>query len=153
MEKIRKIEKNKEIKRKIKAMGMLMKNILIIDDNVVAQEIIAEEVIEKYELTVFLASNIEEAITLLKNELIDFIVCDYEMPDGKGTEVLDYLIKNLPNIPLIIFSGNFTLQLPIKFPLVSLINDKNFDSLFHQIKKYGLFQSKNNSITDHTGRT
>lgn len=113
-----------------------MKKILVIEDNDIALEVISESLAEFFKADILLAINVKQAIQVIKEDQIDFIICDYELPDGTGREVLDYLIKNKFQIPMIIFSGYLNFSLKKEFPLVSIIRDKNFETLLEEIKKY-----------------
>jgi CheY-like chemotaxis protein len=112
--------------------------ILVVDDNPMALETIANEIIHNMKMRVLLAEDVREALLVLETFLVDLIVCDYEMPDGKGTTVLEHVSQKMPQVPFIFFSGNYDLELPLKAPLVKIINDKNYFRLFEAIKKYSL---------------
>jgi CheY-like chemotaxis protein len=116
-----------------------MKKILVVDDCLMAQELISEWIIQTYAIEILLASNVSEALACLEKNLIDFVICDYEMPDGKGLLVLNYLKENILQIPLVLFSGNYELRAPIIFPLIEIINDKSYEKLFDLIKNQRLF--------------
>lgn len=113
-----------------------MKRVLVIDDNLVAQEIISDWLIDTFKTDILLASNVNEAFLLLENNTVNLIVCDYEMPDGNGEDVLKYLKNNMLNMPMILFSGRYDLSLATQFPLVGVITDKSFERLFKTIQNY-----------------
>ena len=57
--------------------------------------------------TVLLASSGNEALAILKDTKVDFILSDMHMPDGNGTELLIQLKQiEQSDIPIIIYSGN-----------------------------------------------
>ncbi len=119
-----------------------MNKVLIVDDNLAVLEIISESLNEIFDLTISLATNVEEAISHLKQNEIDFIICDLELPDGNGVDVLSYLKENKPKIPLIFFTGDFTFQHPIVFPLVTVINNKDYEKLFREVIKHSSFTQR-----------
>ncbi|MFA6236248.1 MAG: response regulator [Bacteriovorax sp.] len=120
-----------------------MKTVLIIDDDLMAQEIISEWLMEKYKVQVLLASNVGEGLLVLKNDIVDFVICDYLMPDGNGKEILNFLKESNRDshfIPIIMFSGSLDLQLLPAFPLIAVINDKDYDNLFGILERHQCFR-------------
>lgn len=120
-----------------------MKKILIVDDNLMVQEIISEWIIEKYKVQVLFASNVGEGLLVLQNDIVDFVICDYLMPDGNGERILNFLKENNgdnSSIPIIIFSGSLDLRLIPAFPLIAVINDKNYENLFGILERYEYFR-------------
>lgn len=116
-----------------------MKKVLVVDDYLMAQELISDWLIKSYAIKVLLACDVSEALLCLENNLIDFVICDYEMPGGKGLLVLNYLKENMLPIPFILFTGRYELEVPIAFPLIEVINDKSYEKLFDVIQKQRLF--------------
>lgn len=51
------------------------------------------------------ATNGKEAIELLLTNKIDFIITDMDMPELDGMELIDYINRNYPSLPIIIISG------------------------------------------------
>ena len=49
---------------------------------------------------------IDEAITAINANRPDLLVLDFELPDGYGTRVLDYMRSENFHIPVIVVSGN-----------------------------------------------
>lgn len=84
-----------------------MYNFIIVDD----EEIIRKGTLKKiqklnYPLTcIGEASNGLEALGLLNKLKPDFIITDMDMPLMDGTQLLDNLIKNHPNLKVIVISG------------------------------------------------
>lgn len=120
-----------------------MKTVLIIDDNLMAQEIISDWLIEKYKVQVLLASNVGEGLFVLQNDVVNFVICDYLMPDGNGKEILNFLKESNSDghsTPIIMFSGSLDLQLLPVFPLIAVINDKDYDNLFGILEKHQCFK-------------
>jgi DNA-binding response OmpR family regulator len=49
---------------------------------------------------------IDEAITAINTNRPDLLVLDFELPDGYGTRILDYMRSENFHIPVIVVSGN-----------------------------------------------
>lgn len=116
-----------------------MLKVLIVDDYELGQETIADWLNKDFEVEILFASNVSEAKVCLKENLIDFIICDYEMPGGNGDEFLEYIRDNILNIPFILFSGRGDLKIPLDPPVVDVIDDKNYNKLFKKISQQRLF--------------
>lgn len=119
-----------------------MRKVLVVDDSLMIQECIAEQLDEIFQVHILLASNNEEALMHLGSQNIDLIICDYEMPNGKGTDLLEYMQTNNITVPFILFSGRFDLNISIVSPLIKVINDKNYKKLFNCIEILNTFTKK-----------
>ena len=83
-----------------------MYNILIVDDEDTLLEAFKDYLSEFSDrLEVSLASNGNEAVTVLENKPVDLVVTDLMMPEMDGFELLTYLNNNFPSIPIIVMSG------------------------------------------------
>lgn len=111
-----------------------MKKFLVIDDREEAREIIADWLEHKYQQRVCLAKDVREALHSIGENKFDLIICDYEMPDGNGLDVLRLIRSRNLQAPTIMFSARFDLELDIEPPLVAVIKDKNFARLFEVIE-------------------
>jgi signal transduction histidine kinase len=81
------------------------KNMLIIDDDSIVRESISD-FFEDSGYEVFQASNGTEGIEMLMEKNPTVILCDLHMPGISGLEVIDFVKKNKPEMPLIVVSGN-----------------------------------------------
>jgi len=83
--------------------GLFLYNLLIVDDEIHAVEGIQTSVDwEKISIDdVFAAYNIQQAKDIIKKERIDVILCDIEMPQGNGLELLKWLRDIYPDITCI----------------------------------------------------
>jgi DNA-binding NtrC family response regulator len=88
-----------------------MKNyyFLIVDDESSQRQILAGYLKQK-EYNVFEASSANEAIEILKNNLIDFVLTDYKMPDMTGLELLGEIKKFNPEISVILITAFGTIE-------------------------------------------
>jgi DNA-binding NtrC family response regulator len=82
------------------------KKVLIVDDDRVILRIITNALKAYSELTVITAMHGKEAIALLDKEEIDMVVTDLYMPVLNGLQLLSYMNKNFPGIPVVVLTGH-----------------------------------------------
>ena len=82
-----------------------MKRILIVDDSPMNLRGIKSMIDKEYETLVALSG--AQALQTLKNEPVDLILMDYEMPEMNGTETVDKIrsIEDTKDIPVIFLTG------------------------------------------------
>ncbi len=90
-----------------------MASILIIDDEKNIRKTL-REILEYEGYKVSEASDGAEGLTLLKDESFDTVLLDIKMPKMDGMEVLDTMIKNGMDIPVIMVSGHGTLETAVE---------------------------------------
>ena len=87
---------------------MAMGKIMVVDDEKNVRDIVKLQ-LEKKGFNIFEAENGEQAIKLLKegNNFLSMglILCDIRMPKVNGIEVVDYLRREAPGIPIIVLTG------------------------------------------------
>lgn len=88
--------------------------ILLVDDNEEILEFIEHELNEKY--TVIKALNGQEALDLLKEEVVQLVICDIMMPVMDGFELCKIIKTNFDysHIPVILLTARNTLQSKIE---------------------------------------
>lgn len=88
--------------------------ILIVDDDPSIKQLLGHFLKPAHELTELASGN--EAIELLARDgnKYDLVVCDYEMPDGNGLKVLEYLNAQKMSLDFILFTsrGNISVTIP-----------------------------------------
>jgi len=78
--------------------------ILVVDDSAPTREIIGRNLVAAaYE--VLTASNVQEAISLLKKQRVDLIITDLKMPGASGLELVRYAKENIPETEVIMITG------------------------------------------------
>jgi DNA-binding NtrC family response regulator len=84
-----------------------MKDILIVDDEKTFLDTLAEGLgfYSRY-FHVITADNGRTAIEILKAFMIDVVVTDLKMPGADGYELVDYIKKYYPTIPIIIMTAH-----------------------------------------------
>lgn len=81
-----------------------MKNILIIDDEESVRSAL-KRFLSRHDFTVFEAAQGEEGLNILKNEKIDLIILDLQMPVKGGIETLLQLRRETSEHKVILISG------------------------------------------------
>ena len=92
-----------------------MSKILIVEDEDSIRRVLKKVLIEensKYKLDE--SANGEEAISLIKSQHYDLILCDIKMPKKDGIDVLEFVIGYDSKIPIIMISGHGDLKTAVK---------------------------------------
>ena len=81
-------------------------NVLITEDSALIRNL-ERKVLEKIMLNVFEAADGVEALEILKNEKIDIVITDMDMPNMDGEELIVNIRKNygMSELPIILISG------------------------------------------------
>ena len=79
-------------------------NILIIDDDPVYRRLSGS--ILKDRFNVYTADRPSAGFDVLKAQKIDFVICDYRMPEMDGLDVLEQIKTSYPNVELIMISDS-----------------------------------------------
>ena len=84
-----------------------MTKILIIEDEESIRRVLRKVLTEESEnYKIFEAIDGLQAIETVKSYKIDLILCDIKMPKIDGIEVLQFLVKDFTEIPVIMISGH-----------------------------------------------
>ena len=92
-----------------------MSNILIVEDEDAIRRVLKKVLSEenpKYKLDE--ASDGEKAISLIKTQHYDLVLCDIKMPKKDGIEVLEFVSSYDSSIPIIMISGHGDLKTAVK---------------------------------------
>ena len=79
-------------------------NILIIDDDMVYRRLSSSILQERF--NVFTAEAPSVGFKILQTQKIDYVICDYRLPEMDGLEVLERIKTDYPNIELIMISDS-----------------------------------------------
>lgn len=85
------------------------KNFLIIEDDQNLNECLSEYItLIGFNGEIFSAYSLEQAQNFLENSKIDFIVCDWNLPDGEGFALLKAVrkLKRFSYVPFLMVTGN-----------------------------------------------
>lgn len=78
--------------------------LLLCDDSAVERTALAQ-ILRSAGYAVDEASDGESALLHIKNRPIDLLLLDLNLPDLDGFDILEYLQKNVPDLPVILLSG------------------------------------------------
>jgi len=87
-------------------------SILIIDDDPVYRRLSGS--ILKDRFNVFSAETPSAGFEILKTQKINFVICDYRLPEMDGLEVLEVIKKNYPHVETIMISDSGNMDTVIK---------------------------------------
>lgn len=130
-----------------------MSKILIIEDEDTIRRVLKKVLFEENnKYNVIEAHDGVQGIELIKSNNIDLILCDIKMPKKDGIDVLKFLIKDYPEIPIIMISGHGDLETAVEsmrlgaFDYISKPPDLN--RLLNSVRgavKNNIFRKKNKS--------
>jgi CheY-like chemotaxis protein len=82
--------------------------VLIVDDDVALQNTI-RLVLQRAGYEVLVASHGQEAVALLAQsdttDTINTVLCDLDMPNMKGVELISHIHSQYPDIPIVVLTG------------------------------------------------
>ncbi|MBT4959683.1 MAG: sigma-54-dependent Fis family transcriptional regulator, partial [Flavobacteriaceae bacterium] len=132
--------------------------ILIIEDEESIRRVLRKVLMEEdSSYNIIEAFDGDQAIEMVKKNKIDLILCDIKMPKKDGIEVLNFLIKDYQEIPVIMISGHGDLETAVEsmrlgaFDYISKPPDLN--RLLNSVRgalKNKLFRKKNKSVLKKT---
>lgn len=114
-------------------------NLLLIDDEILLLEktaMLLEDIADK----VFTSDNGPDGLKILNSENIHCIICDINMPDMNGVEVLKKVRETHPEVPFIFYTGHGSRELmkeAIKYGAFDFIDKPCLDGL-EEITERGL---------------
>jgi len=86
-----------------------MASILVIDDEKSIRNTL-KDILEYEKHVVELASDGKEGIEKFQKGQYDVVLCDIKMPQMDGIEVLDKILKNSSDVPVIMISGHGNIE-------------------------------------------
>lgn len=79
-------------------------NILIVDDDIHILELIQRH-LQSLNYHTYKAISVKEALQILKDESIDLLITDLQMPGVDGLELIKYTSEHFPKIPKLVVTG------------------------------------------------
>ena len=97
------------------------RKILLVDDNPSILEMVKEELclhagILPENISLASSGNSARALIIRSGDVFDLIVSDFNMPDGSGKELLEFLIQQNSNAYFILFTATLHIQIPTAWP-------------------------------------
>ena len=87
---------------------MINGRVLVVDDDVFIRDTV-RQVLQRAGYEALLAANGQEAITLLAQidnaDRINAVLCDLDMPNVKGVDLINHIYSQYPSIPIVVLSG------------------------------------------------
>ncbi|MAV04164.1 MAG: response regulator [Flavobacteriaceae bacterium] len=135
-----------------------MSKILIIEDEESIRRVLKKVLIdENQSFKIIEACDGLQAIDMVKSNKLDLILCDIKMPKKDGIEVLQFLMSDYPEIPVIMISGHGDLETAVEsmrlgaFDYISKPPDLN--RLLNSVRaalKNNIFRKKNKSSSNRS---
>jgi len=79
--------------------------LLCVDDNLGARQFY-QRILEAHGYKVLLAESGEQALQLLRKQVVAAVLCDYEMPGMNGGELAAEIKRSRPRMPFLLISGH-----------------------------------------------
>jgi DNA-binding NtrC family response regulator len=99
-----------------------MKKILLVDDEPAILTVL-ELLLNKFGYIVILKSNAESALFLIREGVnVDLVITDYRMPGMNGVEFVRELRRILPSVPVLMLTGDITVEIEPSLGVFELIN-------------------------------
>ena len=123
--------------------------IAVIDDATMIRDLIKKFIRQNFpDAFVFDANNGQTGMNMLKKQPVDLILCDWEMPEMDGEELLNWVRQqdNLKNVPFIMVTSRGDKEFVVKAIqsgvsdyLVKPFNNKQFlEKVYKSLKRHGV---------------
>ena len=81
------------------------RKVLIVEDNPNMSSLLADILLQCFDLTSEKAQDGEEALDILKEKTFDLVITDLMMPKMNGHELLKTVKHNFPHLPVVLITG------------------------------------------------
>jgi CheY-like chemotaxis protein len=81
------------------------KKVLIVEDNPNMSSLLADILLQCFDLKSEKAKDGQEALDILKDEAFDLVITDLMMPKIDGKELLKTVKQNFPKLPVVLITG------------------------------------------------
>lgn len=79
-------------------------SVLVVDDSLEMLELLQRQ-LKGMDLITFRASNVPDAIELLKHTSVDLLITDLQMPEINGMQLVHYVKEHYPELPVLVVTG------------------------------------------------
>lgn len=90
-----------------------MATVLIVDDNTIDRKL-AAGIVEKVGMATKHAVNGKEALKVMQSELPDIVLTDLQMPEMDGLQLVQYIKKHHPTVPVILMTAHGSEEIAVK---------------------------------------
>ena len=123
-----------------------MKKILLVDDEPAILTVL-ELLLNKFGYIVVLKSNAESALFLIREGVnVDLVITDYRMPGMNGFEFVRELRRILPSVPVLMLTGDITVEIEPSLGVFELINKPVAGKELDRIVKAALDRTNANNF-------
>jgi DNA-binding NtrC family response regulator len=88
-------------------------NVLVVDHDAVVRDLLVRLYLENG-YTVVGVSSAEEAVGLLSERNIDFVISDINLPAMSGTDLIAHIQENCPDVPVIAITAHSNIEVAVK---------------------------------------
>ncbi|MDP6506885.1 MAG: response regulator, partial [Planctomycetota bacterium] len=89
--------------------------ILMIDDDLVTRKVAMGQLQQDFPGLHFRdVGTLEEFRSALPEDEFDVIITDFQLPDGNGIEILRHVRRNMPDLPVIMFTGTGSEEIAVR---------------------------------------
>lgn len=79
-------------------------SVLVVDDSLEMLELLQRQ-LKGMDLVTFRASNVPDAIEVLKHTSLDLLITDLQMPEINGMQLVQYVKEHYPELPVLVVTG------------------------------------------------
>ncbi|WP_300666571.1 sigma-54 dependent transcriptional regulator [Fluviicola sp.] len=79
-------------------------SVLVVDDSLEMLELLQRQLKAMHFIT-FQASNVHDAIEVLKHTSVDLLITDLQMPEVNGMQLVHYVKEHYPELPVLVVTG------------------------------------------------
>lgn len=83
---------------------MSQKHVLIVDDSIEMLEVLRRH-LSAMNYQTFQATNVSDAVEILKSSAVDLLITDLQMPGINGMQLVKYAAERFPSIPILVITG------------------------------------------------
>ena len=106
--------------------------LLVVDDEPLVRQMLAEY-LSRHQFTTYMAENVDDAKELLRNQSVDLILSDVNMPGPSGVTLHQYCKEHYPDTHFVLMTG-FTNE-PIDDSILVLSKPMRMPVLLKQIQQ------------------
>jgi DNA-binding NtrC family response regulator len=123
-----------------------MKTILLIDDEPAILTVM-ELLLNKFGYIVIPKNKAESALFLIREGInVDLVITDYRMPGMNGVEFIRALRRILPSVPVLMLTGDATVEIEPSLGVFELINKPVLGKELDRIVKAALDRANTNNL-------